>query len=245
MQNLEQIKDTIKKMFNLAADNAAYDGEIANAINMARAMMEKYNISEEEIVNKKEEELKFTRSRYYTKVTTVSLWESRLAALIQKMVGVCVYTENKVIPRNDIGMITSNGEKGCITWYGLPEDVNFAKEIYHETYQIIATMAICKWGGAFRGNGRSYCEGFVKSLGDKYYASKQTTSSSRALVVVTKKQQLAKQWLEREHGIRTIKLKRQEGTYYHDAYSDGRSDGQSFSFREKSKKNGGFQHRLT
>jgi len=46
---LDNVKDTIRKLLNLAENDGAADGEIDNALRFARRLMHQHHLSEEDI----------------------------------------------------------------------------------------------------------------------------------------------------------------------------------------------------
>ena len=49
MNTIDKAKDTIRKLLDLAADDAAAENEIENAIRFARKLMDKHNLSEDDL----------------------------------------------------------------------------------------------------------------------------------------------------------------------------------------------------
>lgn len=253
MTNLDTIKDRIRKLLNLSNDNAAMEGEVNNAIRFAKDLMDKHNLTEEDITKTTEELTDFNRKeKKRSWVSSHGLkqaqWEGQLALFIAKFCSVGVYSDyvRKIKRRHGIAELV-NGEpveSFGFQFYGLAEECDLAAELYDEFSITIISLATLKFGGAFRKHGRSYCDGFVVGLREanikaesaiKQIAQSQERISgeSTALVLIEKRAEVAKakvhvaqEWLKKEMKIKLHKRQGSSGgQHFHDAYLEGKSDG--------------------
>lgn len=240
--DLSRVKDTIAKLLNLAKNDAATEGEANNAIRAARKWMNQYQLSEEDCVEQElspEERVARATCAMHTAFSfgpQMSTWEGTLAVFVAKFVGGVKCFRNSNQPRRVNGIVPSgrSATASVFNFYGVDEDAAFAKQTFEELCVIIAAMARLKWGGVFRGPGRSYAEAFVTGLYEqiKQADAEQATSDSRALVIrrdalVKAKEKRADNFLA-ELGVGKLrKGSGGGGRHYHDAAAEGRADGRS------------------
>ena len=151
--SMARIVERIKKMRKVAANAAATEGEIENAMRMAATMMLQHNIADEDL----QDELDNQGSAFGQISVLVNglrrvAWEGQLAMYIAELFG-------NVFCYNDHG-----GHRGRISFYGPIDSVEQAAELFRELLIEIATLARLKYGGYAKGRGASYAEGFVAEL---------------------------------------------------------------------------------
>jgi len=136
-----------------------------------------------------------------------------------------------------------------LVFYGPASDSRDAADLFTTWAVTIVAMSRAKHGGFVRGAGRSYAEGFATSLRqkvaninrdeEKRLSAPTNNGESRELVLLGEARSLMKakseravSWLEEECHIklRNIGGSRSNKTFDHDAYNDGRSDGQKANF---------------
>ena len=105
--DLEKIKDDIRCMLNLAADDAAAEGEIENALRFAKRLMDRHNLSEDDLDADPEialEEAEFARQRVNGDSSKLATWEKMLAAHICNVIGgIDYYSDTAKDARNAVG----------------------------------------------------------------------------------------------------------------------------------------------
>lgn len=253
--SLEQVKKTIGDLLRLAENDAAAEGEVNNAIRFARRLMDAHHLSADECRNDPMAQAvkdHMDQAKVYSEGGKMSQWESSLSGFVCKFIGsVGCYLSTGEIARTPSGVIIRNGDgtavrRSSVTFYGPHDDIYLATDLFDTLRQTIIAMARLKFGGVFRGPGRSYCEGFVSGLYSKLSAAKQldeqSGEQSRALVVrstaIAKETKArAEQWLRKEKGIKLMAGRSSvSGTYHGDAYSEGRSDGKSANVAPQSRR---------
>ena len=232
--NLDRIKDRIRKLLNVAADDAASDGEIANAITAARNLMHAYQLEEADCELQQEKKAHGRRTAS-TNGTRATYWEGQLAHFVCDLVGgVQCYNDRSANARVEGGTV-----KRCkaFTFYGLDEEAKLAAETYEELVATIATMAKLKFGGWYRGDGAMYAEGFVQGLNQQIAKADEEamkTETGTALVVrsqelIEAKKAEGSRWLEDVCKIKLRAGSRRTGstTGSFDALKAGRADGRN------------------
>lgn len=197
--NTEQIKKTVRDLLNLAENDAATEGEIANAIKFARRYMDVHHLSEEECRKAGERVEKFTNNTVYGEVGNLAQWEKNIGLFLLELIGSIGWwrTNRQKVTVNGIAVLDKNDrpvEKVGLVFYGPEEDVNLAVSMFEDLHATIATMARLKWGGTQRGEGRSYAEGFSKGLMLKLQEAEKadkTDVQTTALIVRSKEVALA------------------------------------------------------
>lgn len=262
MSDIEQIKNRIKKLMAYANDGAASDGEIENALAHATRLIDAHHLDKTEFTEedtKREEKM----GRAYGKTASPKFhaWETTLAYAVCELFG-CVkyYMDSKPIPLRVNGMVQyytgkyKNQMKMIrqMCFYGPDVEAQEAASLYTEWAQSVATMGVIRWGGAFRGDGEAYCEGFVHSLYTK--ASELNTARrltaakplaalpgvpSTAITLTQRYDALierAKTWLEEDVGIKLGKGTSRSGSRSgsSDAYHEGKKHGSAADFGRKS-----------
>jgi hypothetical protein len=255
--DIEKVKDTIRKMLNLAGDEAASQGEIDNAMRFAARLMEKHQLSEEDLSKVDEKLVDIEKAAcdratsYCMGATTLGHWHNTAANFVCAFVGgVKWYYIRKAIHREGgIVQLSRSGipkYKAVITFYGIAEDVEIAKQVFDELQVTVIAMAKLRFGAVYRGSGRSYCEGFMSGVYSKWredqdrqlkLAQQPTTSSGTSLMVidgrkalVSKKELRARHYAEEELGMVFGKGRSLHSHGVdHSAYSEGRTDGSRYN----------------
>jgi len=251
----DKIKDRVRKLLNLANDAGAFEGEIDNALRFARRLMLEHNITENDLGKPLDPHEEAARAEYaqadaFTHGENLSLWESTLMSAVCRLIGtVSSYrTRDKFQKKTGIGTL-SFGPDGqpldCtrIVFYGPLEDAKDACSLFHEWTHVIASMGRLKFGGCFRGDGRSYCEGFSRGLLEIVTKIKEEErreisyeSTGRALVLrgsldlMKAKKMLGKQWLLKSQGIKLRHTSRQGNRNNGEAFGAGMADGRKSNF---------------
>ncbi len=238
---LNQVKDTIRKLLNLARNDAATEGEINNAIKFAQRLMAAHHLTEENIGDNEQKKV-IGQGVVYASGARADAWEHGLAIFITKFIGsVGVYNSGKTVLRTAEGLIRRKptGEeivRIAFQFYGLEEEVKLAQDLYNNLSETITAMALLKHGSPYRLGGREYANGFIHGLNEQIKKNVQelsVESTSRALIVQADKVALAKlnnaqSWLA---NVQNVKLRkptgRLRGTSATNAYSSGFNDGKN------------------
>lgn len=250
------VKATIRKLLNLANNEGAMGKEIDNALAYARRLMLAHNVSEEDLTpHEQAAQEEYAQVAGQTCGRYLSAWESTLSWAIVELVGtVDHYVDSGTFQRRKDGVVDfdENGRpRACrrVVFYGPEGDAGDARNLFEEWSATIAALGRMKHGGAFRGPGRSYCEGFARSLHEKVKRSirdedRLIESDCRDLVLVgsrevmRQKRQEASRWLREDLGLKLGKSGWRAGGRHHaGAYGDGREDGSRADFsRERQKR---------
>jgi hypothetical protein len=261
----DKIKDRIRKLLNLAKDSAAYEGEIDNAMRFARRLMLEHNIAEGDLETPSDPHEAAAREEYmqaeaFTQSENFSTWEGILMSAVCLLIGTIgdYRTHQKATKKTPLGTVSFD-EKGKpkvgtkVVFYGPAEDARDGAAIFEEWAHVIATMARLKFGGCFRGEGRSYAEGFAYALKKNMEAIQkeerkeieyQSTSTAlvlrNSLSLMEAKKKRGAEWLRKDQGIH---LRHSSGRGNHNdpgAFAAGCADGAKSNFsRARTLKIGG------
>ena len=228
MSNINQAKDRIRKLLNLAHDDSAAEGEIDNALRFARKLMLMHNLTEDDVaqveagatIDPHEVAAKadFTRHFMYTDSGRAPRWYGYVAQTICELVGtVGIYGAGRMAKRTDHGTL-DYGDDGKVqevvtfAFFGPIVDVVEAKAMTQEWIEVITAMARLKYGGATQGSGRSYCIGFAKGLAEKVAEIKRgeqrqlrAPEASRSTDLMVLSNQLAIHDAMKERGLQYLK----------------------------------------
>ena len=171
--NREQVISKLKKLFAVAENDASADGEIANAMAAANALMSAHQLTREDIVETETGELDlskvvFSQTSRQSRYSSITSWESILCRFITKFVAGCGFYISPKSPRRNLhGMAVGDETCTVINFYGPECDVAFCCEIFDEVVLFIAAAANLRYGNALaRGAAASYAEGFASALLD-------------------------------------------------------------------------------
>lgn len=255
--DMASIKEKIKKLLNVSEENNSAANEIAMAVRHAKKLMDAHNLTEDDLGSKEEKVQDIKSAKMAQQRVDIggrfSEWELSLAWATCKIVGgVQFYLDRKktyVRDDNDFIVTDAKGNpKRAVGYqfYGVAEDVMLAKQLFDELRVTILAMAKLRWGGAYRGDGRQYCEGFIRGINEAYREANQkekdlAESSKRigcgtALAVIDGRKEIVQAkrnhgsfWLRHHAGIRLRSGGSGSGSGYTDysgqAYRNGVSDG--------------------
>jgi hypothetical protein len=241
MSETENIKSRVRKLMALANDGQASDGEIENAMRAAAKLADRYHLDLDSLTTDQVEdaEQRMAQSNGLTRSSKFHQWETTLAWAIVELFGsIKHYLPNKKVPFRVNGVAQTHGGRyegkmkmrRQVTFYGPVHEVEEAAELFTEWCELIQTMGVVRWGGAFRGEGEAYCQGFADklkeiasaenqkrkltparaplSLSGETSTSKEITLQERHLVL----RQRAEHWLEHEQGVKLGKGPGRQGS---------------------------------
>jgi len=175
-------------------------------------------------------------------------WERRLAVFICSFIGSvkCYKQANQPVVSQATGLKQYDEKgylktRGSIVFYGITDEVEVAQEMYDTWRTTIAAMARLRFGGALRGAGLHYGDGFVQGmeqrLRDAKHAETQEGDQTFALVVQSnaiakRKQEKAEYWMAHVQGVKLQKAapsyrSRRAAAQHAGAKSQGKADGRN------------------
>lgn len=225
----EDIKNRVRKLLRLAEDDAATEGEIDNALRMARRLMIKHQFDQKDVAADDADRFAgFHNVRTYTIGRGLTLWEHNLAFVFVDLIGTvrCLYG------------------KGMIDIIGPRDDADLVGDLFRDFADNISHQARLKWGGAVRGDGRCYCEGFVQAMceslqriqaAERIQVEAHTPTGAfveRALVVMADKRDEVDEFLD-SLGFhrRRHQMKGQRKVWNRGAYDDGQAEGEQVDLK--------------
>lgn len=205
----EKIMRRLRALDNTANNHASTEGEKRNALRMMQTLMLKHNLGREDIIDKERvEHVQFTRMACPLNGKRACTWEKSLAW----------YVVHDIFPTVQWYMATRSNR----TWfwfYGPLSDVENCIALFRELLLTIATFAQLQYGGASRGSGASYAEGYVAGLPrfGELEASHSEVAESQALIHdrALALHRTAKRWLALECDVQ-LGSSTTRGRYQHD-----------------------------
>lgn len=245
---LEQAKDTIRKLLNLADNDAAAEGEIDNAFHFADRLMRAHHLSMTDVEgdphdeSAKEELWEFDAVHGWSTGRHFCSWEFSLALFVCEFLGsVKHYVASNVVKTTLHGTteFDKHGQAvncGQVTFYGLSDEAEMAADMFEHWRLTVAAMARMRCGGALRGKGQYYGDGFVAGMREKLRTAREQDKltndpTSRALVVrsnaiVIRKMAAATRWLAESKGIKLgNKQMSSRSSIDLESYRRGKADG--------------------
>lgn len=210
--SLQKIKDRIQQLLAVATNDGSTDGEKRNAMSMAQSLMRRHNLGRDDVQGNDTSRVKYDKRIVYAYGKRVTTWESSLAAIVAKHIVPTVFAVSK--PRTP-----------DIMFVGPADDAEFAAAVFYRLSRDIVERSQRRYGSYARGDGASYCLGFVKGIHDS--ADKPEPTNSETAIAIRKQSVIlagAKNWLA-EQGVRTRTQSRQASVNNHNAYASGVRDG--------------------
>jgi hypothetical protein len=209
---LGTIQRRVKAMLATAANKGSSAGEIETAMDMAMKLMEKYNLEREDI-EQIDDTKAFDLSKVeFSKVTVVGksskgyAWEAGLANFICAFIAGANYYSCSQDAQPLVAKRGGGYKKVKVKiFYGPAEDVQMAAEIYRGLHHMAYTYAMQMYGGWCKGDGGTFCHGFVQGLQDAHEVIEEKQTQTTALVVVDMSKAItvaSKGWLKKEHGVK-------------------------------------------
>lgn len=188
---LDKVKNRIRKLLAIAADDSVADGEITAAMNLAEKAMQAYHLehADLEVENASSpapHEMKFAKHAGACQTKKLTTWESQLYRAVKILVG--SVDAFRTTTMAETGPFRKASEKAALMWYGPAEDAQLAAEIFEEWSGAIAAIAVGRYGNAVQGAGGQYAYGFARGLTDQAKQASEErsqicTASTTALVL--------------------------------------------------------------
>lgn len=178
MKNLDDIKRKIQNILAKAQDGSgATEAEAQGALEFARRLMLRHQLTEADLGQKRNRtaseiaaDTEYGTADAFSSSRNMSAWEWILVCAINKLIGTTnAYRTSPTTKRSLSGNLEFD-ERGQpkiasrVVFYGPAEDCRDARMLFDEWVVLIAALARMKFGGALRGPGRSYAEGFALGL---------------------------------------------------------------------------------
>jgi len=225
-----KIIERLKKILALANNNDS-EGEIENALKFAKELMDTYHISEADIKNA-DNVIAFCKEFIKSGSSKLTNFEIFLSMAVCDIIGtVKTYYSKKIAITDPItgAYVMENGKvqyKHGIYFYGENTDVVFAGIVYETLLRRITNIALNRYGTIWRGDGRSYADGFVQGLLTKLNEAKNKNDNAIKAIILSKTQ-AAENWLKKEEGLTLTKSKAKISVHDENAYSKGNVDGRN------------------
>jgi len=229
--DLETIKNRISRMLATASNDASTPNEKAVAMQMASALMRRYNLERDDIedVNKKENYGSADVNALWSRMTP---WESSLAAFVSAYIvkGSWVVASKEGSTHRNFGTVG----QAKMTFVGLGQDPDIAVATFNQLRDSLLKQCQVKYGSPVRGSGRSYAVGFVDGLYKTARAAELEdqksievkAETSRALVRTDMLKVQAKNWYLAETDAKLKSSSRRLSGIQSGAYKHGVHDGQ-------------------
>ena len=175
--DLDKIKRQLRGILAKANDGSgATDAEAMNALEFAQRMMMRHQLTESDLggtertAHEIAADTEYAETVIYSMGVNLSQWQINLGLAINMLVGTTqFYINGKSARRSSTGNIEFDAkgkqkEATRLVFYGPADDIHDATGMFEEWSTMIAALARMKFGGALRGPGRSYAEGFSMAL---------------------------------------------------------------------------------
>lgn len=230
-QDIETIKSRIAKLLATASNDAATPNEKSVAMQMASALMRRYNLERDDIedINKKEDYKSVNVNTMYARLTP---WEARLAAFVSAYIvkGSWVVSGKEGSTHRNFGTVG----QAVLTFVGLGEDSGMAAATFVQLRESLLKQCAVKFGTPVRGSGRSYAVGFVTGLNQVAREAENAEKAkrelladmSRALMRTDMLKEQSKNWyLSADPTIKVRSSNSSLNNLQSDAYKAGIQDG--------------------
>jgi hypothetical protein len=178
MTNIDNIKRKIQGILAKTQEGAgSTEAEAQGALEFARRLMMRHKLTEADLgADRKRTAHEIAADTEYGQVdaymssSKLSTWEWILACAINDLIGTTkAYRSSVATKRTLAGTLEFDAQgqpkrAARLISYGPVADCRDAREMFDEWSLTIAALARMKFGGAMRGEGRAYCEGFTLAL---------------------------------------------------------------------------------
>lgn len=154
----------IRKMLDIK-EGTATPGEIENAMALASKLMQDHQLLEADIQASENPppDQPMGTADAASGGTNWATWESELVRAVSDLVGTVQYYLAHGVKTVEGAFNTERVGKGY-RFYGPEEDCSIAAELFADLRHTIATLAIGKFGGVYKGDGAMYAMGFAQAL---------------------------------------------------------------------------------
>lgn len=264
--DLDAIKDRVRKLMAIATEgNGATDAEIETYMKHASKLIDAYHLEPADYSPEEDKrEKKMGSAVGLTQSPKIHAWETTLSQAVEELFGcVKVYMSREPIPYrpNGIAQFYSGKYAGQMkmcrqfVYYGPELEEKEAASLYQEWVASIATMGTMRWGGAYRGDGAMYCQGFAYKLYQRacainnerskvvakalHSATDTSVAESGTAIMLSDRYKMLREraeiWMEIDQGVTLTKTQGHTGSRKgnHKAYEEGLSHGGSAEFSRK------------
>lgn len=219
MSEHDNIIERVKKMLSLANDAAASEGEVENALRLARKLMTQYGIEDAQLDSRSTDSTNVIRETSATR-SGFGIWEQQAAQVVASICDTrVVHSTDRIHRKKSIGFI------------GFPTDVAVSLEMYPTVVISVRTLARAKYGTGWTSEHQAYALGFVQGLRYKARVWKEEAASSTAIVL--RKDLAINRWVETQ-GLSTRTERRADSRFTEsNAFATGVSDGRKIGLTKK------------
>jgi len=227
--SMNDVMRKIEKLLRLAKDESATEGEVENALNFARKMMDQnnLNLSLEDFED-------ISNSNPSTQVNDIHVEKRSIFHPWMRQTAIAV------AEAFDCKVYFIRGYKNSreYRFVGIGSDPTTAKEMYKAFIISIRALARMKYGSKWKASVHGlYALGFAKGLMDQLQEYRHNTYGSydydKASAIVLVKKNVIQKWTDSNLGLR--RSTRKARTLYGDsnAYNKGREDAAKVKIRQK------------
>lgn len=212
MNDRERIINKVRKLLDLAGDDASTEGEAENAMRFAEELMHQHNIDRAQLDESEREQLEMSRAKCITGTNNLNYWEWELCRVVCRAVGtIKSYRDHRQVQRKQSGTLfwedgrPVDSVRGAVVFYGPAADVAVASAMFENMRLTVAAMAVARYGGVYKGLGRDYAVGFTEGLHeilDEKMSAREATTTELVLASNELIRQQAADWLRHDQGIK-------------------------------------------
>lgn len=240
--DLQKTKDRISKLLAVASNDASTPGEKANAMQMASALMRRYNLERDDIDDHNRPSANFVTIRLPTLWARMTPWESTLASFVASYVVKSAFVVVSSV--GGTGRNRGNVGQAILCFTGSGDDAEIAAETYKQLRTALVSQGEKKYGTTVRGHGRSYAVGFVSGL---FVAAREAEALekvaaaeiSRALIRTDMLKTASQNFFLQSIGSgRLVSSRRSIGGLRSGAYEEGKADGRAANTSQQRPRSG-------
>lgn len=213
-----KVLDRARKLYALAQDGAATQGEVTNAMAALKRLMDAHDVNEAEIADAvREPDAAISQRESNLKDKGWGIWREYLAG------GVAAVCNCRVCYRR-----YDTGKKAV--FYGFESCVAVATELFALLVETVKTMARATYGPGWRTSHQSYAAGFglgVRAQADALRQEREREAKGSTALVLIKKDELVTTWASEHLSLR--KARRHSPQFNADAVNKGLADGRRVS----------------
>jgi hypothetical protein len=219
--SVSPIIEKVQKLLALSKSSNAH--EAANAAGLANKLIDQYRLSAVDLESNLEEELEPIEedSEYIYESGKITAWKSLLVSILVRHYG-CAYWNDTTY--------TSGRKVSRYRLVGKRSDIGIARYMFSYLTAECSRLAELEAKGCGRVFVGSYCQGFVRGVGEQLKASRveaQKTATSTSIIKIDARESEATEALYKLHNnLRTVKSSSHAQIDWN-AYSMGKTKGQN------------------
>jgi len=232
-KTLDKVLEQIKKLMAFDTDeNRSSEEEINTAMKLARKLMAKYDLDEQDVIGHQTEDEMLAgiiNQDAYSRKGKLEKEDIELASAVAEVFDVrCLLHRRYVEARLGSNMRHKRNRGGFrqfVTFYGFQRDVAVAVEVYKQLVMTVRVMARMHYGPKWSAQHYSYRSGFAARIDERgREMKKEVMEETNTTAIVLRKTATIDAWIDQNLNLGTARNSKRRNRDWN-AYDRGSEDG--------------------